>query len=309
METANIKLILLFVMLLGISHLNAQEKMEYRKLTPEEERVIKYKGTEKPFTGAYDKTTAKGIYVCKQCGAPLYRSDDKFDAGCGWPSFDDEINGAVKRIPDADGSRTEIVCASCGAHLGHVFFGEGFTPKNTRNCVNSISMLFIPAGKEQQTSRAIFASGCFWGTEYYFGKEPGVISTTVGYTGGHVKNPTYKEVCTGKTGHAEAVEVIFDPSKTNFEKLARLFFEIHDFTQVNGQGPDIGEQYRSEIFYIDDNQKAVAEKLIKQLESKGYKVATKLEKAGEFYKAEDYHQDYYEKTGGTPYCHIRRDVF
>jgi len=271
--------------------------------------VIKYKGTERPYTGAFYKTTDKGTYVCRQCGAALYNSEDKFDSGCGWPSFDDEIKGAVKRIPDADGSRTEIVCANCNGHLGHVFLGERMTAKNTRHCVNSISMDFIPAQKATATSRAIFASGCFWGTEYYLSQADGVISTTVGYIGGHVKNPTYKQVCTGTTGHAEAVEVVFDPSKTSYEKLARLYFETHDFTQVNRQGPDIGEQYRSVIFYTDDSQKAVAEKLVKLLQAKGYKVATKIEKASEFYSAENYHQDYYEKSGGTPYCHIKRDVF
>ncbi len=309
MNKTAIRLIFLSILLFPVSQLNAQQTMEYKKLTPEEERVIKYKGTERPYTGEFYKTTQKGTYVCRQCGAALYRSDDKFDSGCGWPSFDDEIKGAVKRIPDADGSRTEIVCAKCNGHLGHVFLGEGMTSKNTRHCVNSVSMDFIPAQKEPATARAIFASGCFWGTEYYLSQAEGVISTTVGYTGGHVKNPTYKQVCTGTTGHAEAVEVVFDPSKTSYKKLARLFFETHDFTQVNRQGPDIGEQYRSVIFYIDDSQKAVAEKLAKQLQEKGYKVATKIEKAGEFYNAENYHQDYYEKSGGTPYCHIRREVF
>ncbi len=276
--------------------------VKYNELTPEEKRVIIDKGTERPFTGKYTDFFETGIYTCRQCDAPLYRSDDKFKSECGWPSFDDEIEGAVKRIPDKDGIRTEIVCNNCGGHLGHVFVGERFTKKNVRHCVNSISMNFIPA-EDLKPQKAIFAGGCFWGVEYYFQKAEGVISTTVGYTGGHTKRPTYEEVCSGTTGHIEAIEVIFDPLKTNYEEMAKLFFEIHDPTQVNRQGPDIGEQYQSAVFYMNDRQKLIAEKLIAQLEKRGYKVATKLRKAGDFWKAEEYHQEYYAKNGHTPYCH------
>jgi len=153
-------------------------------------------------------------------------------------------------------------------------------------------------------SRAIFASGCFWGTQYYLQKAKGVISTTAGYIGGQKDNPTYPEVCTGKTGHAEAVEVIFDPAIISYEELAKLFFETHDPGQKNRQGPDIGTQYRSGIFYLDDAQKATAEKLIAVLKEKGYPVVTEVTKATTFWKAEDYHQDYYDKKNGNPYCHI-----
>lgn len=277
----------------------------YNKLTPEEEYVILKKGTERPWTGELLNNKEKGTYTCKQCDAPLYRSDDKFESHCGWPSFDDEIKGAVKRIPDADGMRTEIVCANCDGHLGHVFLGEGFTDKNTRHCVNSISMNFVPAGQEYNTvtERAIFAGGCFWGVEYFMEQKPGVKSVISGYIGGHQDNPTYKEVCAGTTGHAEAVEIVFDPSQVSYEELARLFFEIHDPTHIDRQGPDIGEQYRSEVFYMNEDQKKVAEDLISILKSKGYKVATKVTKATTFWPAEDYHQDYYENKGTLPYCH------
>ncbi len=281
------------------------ESMEFNKLTPEEERVIINKGTERPFSGEYTFHKESGVYKCKQCGAELYQSEDKFDSHCGWPSFDDEIDGAVKRVPDADGHRTEIVCANCGGHLGHVFLGEGFTEKNTRHCVNSISLLFEPLDPGSVNAEtAIFASGCFWGTEYHFSKEPGVISTTVGYIGGHVDNPSYEQVCSGNTGHAEAVKVVYDPLKTDYETLARLYFETHDPTQVNRQGPDIGDQYRSEVFYFDEKQKIIAKNLIGLLEAKGYDVATELTPAAEFWPAEDYHQDYYERKGSKPYCHF-----
>jgi len=158
--------------------------------------------------------------------------------------------------------------------------------------------------KQKTMERALFASGCFWGTEYYMQKAEGVISTSVGYTGGHVPNPTYRQVCSGTTGHAETVEVVYDPTKTDFETLARLFFETHDPTQVNRQGPDIGEQYRSGIFYLNDEQKEIALKLKAELEDKGYDVATEITKATEFYpEQQEYHHDYYDKKGGTPYCH------
>ncbi|OQA02479.1 MAG: Peptide methionine sulfoxide reductase MsrA [Planctomycetes bacterium ADurb.Bin401] len=157
--------------------------------------------------------------------------------------------------------------------------------------------------------RAVFAGGCFWGVEHLFKNTPGVISVTSGYTGGKNQRPTYEQVCSGKTGHAEAVEIVFDPAKTNYEILTKLFFEIHDFTQSNRQGPDVGEQYRSGIFYFNDAQKKTAEKLVKFLKGKGYDVKTEITEAATFWPAEEYHQDYYEKTGKTPYCHTYKKIF
>jgi peptide methionine sulfoxide reductase msrA/msrB len=276
---------------------------QYNKLNEEEQRVIINKGTERAFTGVYTDHFENGTYTCKQCGQELYKSKDKFHSGCGWPSFDDEIPGAVVRNPDPDGMRTEIVCSKCGGHLGHVFKDEGFTKKNTRHCVNSISMNFIP--NNTTNKKAYFAAGCFWGVEYHFQQKSGVIKADSGYMGGHLKHPSYKEVCYTDTGHLETVEVVYDQHKVSFEDLAKLFFEIHDPTQTNGQGPDIGSQYLSAIFYNDEEEKKICEKLINILESKGIKIATKLISAKEhiFYIAEDYHQDYYFKTGKTPYCH------
>ena len=281
------------------------KKDNYRTLTRAEKRVIVNKGTERPFTGKYDKFFEEGTYVCKRCGAPLYHSSDKFDSGCGWPSFDDDITEAVTRTPDPDGMRTEITCSNCGAHLGHVFTGEGFTDKNTRHCVNSVSMLFVPAKSTKMQTRdtAYFAGGCFWGVEYYMEQAPGVISVVSGYMGGIKKAPTYKEVSSHNTSYAETVRIIFDPSKTTYEALAKLFFNIHDPTQVNRQGPDVGRQYRSEIFYTNMQQRKTTEELISQLKQKGYKVATLVMPAEKFWEAEDYHQNYYVHKGGTPYCH------
>ena len=279
-----------------------RDDADYSTLSPEEERVIVHKGTERPFSGEYGEHFEPGVYTCRRCGVMLYRSQDKFHSGCGWPSFDDEVPGAVRREPDPDGRRTEIVCVNCGGHLGHVFAGEGLTAKDVRHCVNSVSLRFIPEDKVR-FGRAIFAGGCFWGVEYYLQQHPGVVETTVGYIGGATEGPTYEQVCSHTTGHAEAVEVLYDPERVSYEELARLFLEIHDPTQADGQGPDLGNQYRSEVFYLDGEQKATAERLIRILRHKGSEVVTRVTPAATFWPAEDYHQDYYVKKHGSPYCH------
>lgn len=285
-------------------------KKPNKKLSSFERHVIENAGTEPAFSGRYVYASADGIYACKRCDAPLFNSDDKFDSRCGWPSFDDAIPGAVLERSDPDGRRTEIVCNQCQAHLGHVFRGEKMTGKNTRHCVNSVSVSFR-ADQNSSSSKetAILASGCFWGTEYFLGRLPGVISTTVGYTGGQVDNPSYEQVCSKRSGHYEAVEINYDTSKTSYKELVKLFFETHDFTQENGQGPDIGPQYRSAIFYKNDEQKAQAEALITELKEKGYKVATEIMKASHFWPAEDEHQNYYEAKGQSPYCHRYQKIF
>jgi peptide methionine sulfoxide reductase msrA/msrB len=300
------RIILTLILLITFMSPNSysQEKLPYNDLSKQESYVINNKGTEAPFKGKYTNTTESGTYICKKCGEALYYSSSKFQSDCGWPSFDDEIKGAVNRFPDPDGIRTEIECANCGAHLGHVFTGEHLTSKDIRHCVNSVSLDLVPAHLAPgRYGTAIFAGGCFWGVDYYMKKAPGVVAVISGYTGGHVPNPTYKQVCTGLTGHAEAVKIFYDPKKTDYDKLLKLFLEIHDPTQVGGQGPDIGDQYRSEIFYLNEDQKKIAETDLGILRSKGYNVATIVQAASEFYPAEDYHQDYYFKNGKLPYCH------
>ncbi|EKD69928.1 MAG: hypothetical protein ACD_46C00695G0003 [uncultured bacterium] len=265
--------------------------------------VVQNKGTEKPFSGEYNDFEEVGTYLCRQCGLALFRSSAKFHSGCGWPSFDEEVLNHVKREPDADGRRVEILCARCNAHLGHVFSGEGFTSRDLRHCVNSLSLDFVADLSVNDTEEAIFAAGCFWGVEYYFKQLSGVLKTEVGYCGGHTAHPDYHAVCQGDTGHYEAIRVLYDPQKINYEQLSKYFFEIHDPTQTNGQGPDLGQQYLSVIFYYDEQQKQTAIKLIEILTKKNYSIATKLLPVSPFWRAEEYHQDYYEKTGKQPYCH------
>jgi peptide methionine sulfoxide reductase msrA/msrB len=290
------------------AHMNTSNPKTNTELTPFERHVIEDKGTEAPWTGEFVSTREPGTYHCKRCDAALYRSEDKFESNCGWPSFDDEIVSAVRRVDDADGQRVEITCARCDAHLGHVFAGEGHTPKDTRHCVNSISMTFKPT-RTETLEKALLASGCFWGTEYHFARMPGVAQTRVGFAGGHVSNPSYKEVCAGTTGHLECVEVQFNPRTTTYEKVLKLFFETHDFGQEDGQGPDIGPQYLSAIFCQDDGQRFMAGQVMGWLRERGHKVATEVRGKAEFFPAEDYHQKYYFKTAKTPYCHVYRKIF
>lgn len=293
-------------LILASNMTGGNEDMGYRDLTPEEEYVIVHGGTEAPYSGEYNDHFENGIYTCRRCGAPLFTSETKFASHCGWPAFDNAIEGAVLELPDADGIRTEIRCAACEGHLGHVFTGEGYTDTNTRHCVNSISMDFIP-GDNIET--AYFAGGCFWGVEYSFEQTEGVIDAASGYMGGATDDPSYGDVCSGTTGHAETVRVIFDSSVISYEELARMFFEIHDPTQVNRQGPDTGTQYRSAVFYTGEEQRETVEMLISLLADRGFTVATEVAPAGTFHPAEDYHQNYYDNHYPGASCHARVNRF
>ena len=266
----------------------------YRELTPQQHYILNEGGTERPFSGEYNDHYEVGTYHCTQCGSPLYNSEAKFNSGTGWPSFDDTVPDAVVSRPDPRGFGTEIICGYCEGHLGHVFYGEGFTEKDTRHCVNSLALTFSPY------KQAVFAGGCFWGIEYSFETLYGVIDAVSGYSGGSLPAPTYTEVLTGTTGHAEAVKVTYDPEVISYRELAMFFFDIHDPTQVNRQGPDIGDQYRSVLFYGSMEELETAQELIAILESNGYAAATELTPRVIFWPAEDYHQDYFKKHNLTP---------
>lgn len=272
-------------------------------LTPLAKRVICEKATEYPHTGAYNVLVTQGTYLCRRCGLALFRGSSQFSSGCGWPSFDDNVVHAVKQIPDSDGRRMEILCARCDAHLGHVFTGEYFTQKNLRHCVNSASIDFVADNQVLDTEEAILAGGCFWGVDHFLKQIPGILRVEVGYTGGVTLDPSYEQICQGNTGHYEAVRVIFDRDKTDYHHVLKRFFEIHDPTQKSGQGPDIGQQYQSAIFYYNQEQLDEAELLIQILQKKGYEVATRLFPVQTFWPAEEYHQDYYAKHRKAPYCH------
>lgn len=271
-------------------------------LTPNAFQVIRAQATEKPDFSS-ENINNDGTYLCRACGLALFRVSMQFQSFCGWPSFDEIIENTVASQLDEDGVRAEIHCARCNGHLGHVFHGEGFTEKNIRYCVNSVSLDFVADSSVLDTEEAIVAAGCFWGVQYYFNKLDGVVKTEVGYIGGTYNSPNYNDVCTGQTGHYEGLRIVYDVAKIDFEAIIKYFFEIHDPTQKNGQGPDIGPQYQSAIFYYDMQQKNIAINISSILIEKGYSLATKLLPVNVFWKAEDYHQDYYSQNYKTPYCH------
>lgn len=270
-----------------------------KKLSDQEAHILLEKGTEPPFTGEYYRHFQNGIYVCRQCEAPLYRSYDKFDSGCGWPAFDDEFPNAIRRQLDRDGRRTEVLCQQCDGHLGHVFSGEYLTEKNTRHCINSLSMQFVPIDKLDEFAdhfeSAYFAAGCFWGVEHRFIQLCGVVATEVGYSGGELEAPSYEAVCRGDTGHAETLHVIFDKRQLSYQDCLAHFFAIHDATQLNRQGVDHGRQYRSAIFANSNAQFEQANQAIASLKSQGIPVVTEVVMFTKFWPAEAYHQHYHKK--------------
>lgn len=304
-----------------------------KKLTAEQFAVTQQCGTEPPFRNAYWDNKKPGIYVDVVSGEPLFSSLDKFDSGTGWPSFTKPIKGveiAEKKDTSYGTVRTEARSKLADSHLGHVFDDGPRDQGGMRYCINSASLKFVPVAemesagyseylepfvaagliKASKKETAILAGGCFWGMEEILRKIPGVSKTTVGYTGGKTANPTYEQICTGSTGHAEAIEIVFDPSQLSYEGLLDYFFRMHDPTTLNRQHNDVGTQYRSAIFYTSEAQKKTAAAVKAKLEAAkkfNRPITTEITAASKFYSAEDYHQKYLVKNPGGYNCHVLRD--
>ncbi len=290
-----------------------------KQLSQEQYYVLRQKGTEDPYSGTLLLNKEKGVYKCVACGNELFTDDMKFDSHCGWPSFDREITGGkIKTLEDNSHGmhRIEIQCAKCGGHLGHLF-DDGPTKTGLRYCVNSLSLEFVNEkdikktvstdGLQSTIDTITLGGGCFWCVEAVYEMLEGVQKVESGFSGGKTKNPSYKEVCTGTTGHAEVVQITYDTTKTSLEEILKIFFTVHDPTTLNRQGADVGTQYRSVVFYRNEKQKQIIESIVGALQKENVyakPVVTEVTPFQTFYKAENYHQNYYNMNKEEPYCQM-----
>lgn len=288
---------------------------EWKKvLSPDLYAVAREADTERAFTGTMWNSETKGTYYCAACGYKLFKSNQKFTSSCGWPSFFEQDNKESITFKEDNSfgmKRIEANCGRCNSHLGHLF-DDGPEPTGKRYCMNAISLDFVPdrviPNKSQGNLETIvLGGGCYWCVEAVYENLEGVTKVVSGFSGGTVENPSYEEVCTGTTGAAEVVEITYDKTKTNLDEIFKVFFTVHDPTTLNRQGADVGTQYRSAIFYKNDEQKKAAESIINELNTnKVYssKIVTTLEAFKKFYPAEDYHQNYYENNKEQGYCRM-----
>lgn len=272
-------------------------------LTAEQFQIARLKGTERAGTSEFCDRHEPGLYGCICCGTPLFDSRVKFESGSGWPSFTQPVKeNAIKYEKDSSHGmvRVEIMCNTCDAHQGHVF-PDGPEPSGLRYCVNSASLQLLSTELEEVT--AIVGGGCFWCTEAVFQRVKGVSKVASGYAGGQIKNPTYREVVSGRTNHAEVVQITYNPKVLSYEDLLRVFFTTHDPTTLNRQGYDSGTQYRSIIITSDDEEQKIAEKVKSEMvEYFDDPIVTEITGPNAFYKAEADHQNFYNENPQQPYC-------
>ncbi|WP_396194863.1 bifunctional methionine sulfoxide reductase B/A protein [Flavobacterium sp.] len=281
-------------------------------LPPDLYAVARQADTERAFTGTLWKSETKGTYYCAACGLKLFKSDQKFVSSCGWPSFFEQDNKNSITFKDDNSygmRRIEALCGRCDSHLGHLF-DDGPEPTGKRYCMNAISLDFVPDTVANQNKGNLetitIGGGCYWCVEAVYENLTGVEKVVSGFSGGKVENPSYEEICSGTTGAAEVVEITYDKTKTNLDEIFQVFFTVHDPTTLNRQGADVGSQYRSVIFYKNEEQKKAAESIIAELNKEVFnnKIVTTLEPFKAFYKAKDYHQNYYENNKEQPYCQM-----